>query len=122
MLVSGVGGLSEPRLPDIPGIESFEGAAFHSAQWDHDFDLEGKRVAVVGTGASAIQIVPRIQPKVGKLTLFQRTPPWIVPQRDRPMSRAEHALYRFFPPAQLAMRALIYWARELFVLGFMTAA
>ena len=86
VLVSGVGGLSEPRLPDIPGIESFEGAAFHSAQWDHDFDLEGKRVAVIGTGASSIQIVPAIQPKVGKLTLFQRTPPWIVPQRDRPMS------------------------------------
>jgi cation diffusion facilitator CzcD-associated flavoprotein CzcO len=119
VLVSGVGGLSEPKLPDIPGIESFEGAAFHTAKWDHDVDLEGKRVAVIGTGASSIQVVPRIQPEVGKLTLFQRTPPWIVPQRDRPLSRVERVLYKLLPPAQLAMRALIYWARELFVLGFM---
>jgi cation diffusion facilitator CzcD-associated flavoprotein CzcO len=119
VLVSAVGGLSEPKLPAIPGIERFQGAAFHSAQWDHDFDIEGKRVAVIGTGASAIQIVPKIQPKVGKLSVFQRTPPWIVPQRDRPVSRFERFLYRLFPPAQLAMRALIYWARELFVLGFM---
>jgi cation diffusion facilitator CzcD-associated flavoprotein CzcO len=119
VLVSGVGGLSEPKLPDIPGIESFEGAAFHSAQWDHDVDITGKRVAVIGTGASSIQIVPRIQPKVGKLSVFQRTPPWIVPQRDRRLSRLENALYKLFPPAQLAMRAAIYWARELFVLGFM---
>jgi cation diffusion facilitator CzcD-associated flavoprotein CzcO len=119
VVVSGVGGLSEPKLPDLPGIDSFEGEAFHSAQWNHDVDIEGKRVAVIGTGASSIQIVPRIQPKVGKLALFQRTPPWIVPQRDRRMSRVERALYKLFPPAQLAMRAAIYWARELFVLGFM---
>ena len=119
VLVSGVGGLSEPRLPDIPGIDTFEGRAFHSAQWDPDFDVTGKRVAVIGTGASGIQIVPRIQPKVGKLHVFQRTAPWIVPQRDRRLTRPERLLYRLFPPAQVAMRALIYWARELFVLGFM---
>jgi cation diffusion facilitator CzcD-associated flavoprotein CzcO len=117
--VSGVGALSDPKLPDIPGIESFEGAMFHSARWDHDYDLRGKRVAVIGTGASSIQFVPKIQPLVRKLHVFQRTAPWIVPQRDRNLSNLEQRLYRFFPPAQLAMRAAIYWVRELFVLGFM---
>jgi cation diffusion facilitator CzcD-associated flavoprotein CzcO len=117
--VSGVGALSEPKLPDIKGIESFEGRMFHSARWDHDYDLEGKRVAVIGTGASSIQFVPKIQPLVKQMHVFQRTAPWIVPQRDRHISRPEKLVYRLFPPAQLAMRALIYWARELFVIGFM---
>jgi len=117
--ISGVGALSEPKLPDIPGIDKFEGALFHSAQWDHDYDLEDKRVAVIGTGASSIQFVPKIQPQVKQLHLFQRTAPWIVPQRDRDLSKLEKRLYRLFPPAQLAMRAAIYWVRELFVLGFM---
>jgi cation diffusion facilitator CzcD-associated flavoprotein CzcO len=105
-------------LPDVPGIGSFEGTAFHSARWDHDHDLTGERVAVIGTGASAIQFVPEIQPKVGKLHVFQRTAPWVIPHRNRPLRSWERALYRLFPPAQLAMRAGIYWARELFVLQF----
>src|SRR5919204_2316235 len=117
--VSGVGALSEPKLPDIPGIESFEGGMFHSAQWDHDYDLNGKRVAVIGTGASSIQFVPKIQPRVKQMHVFQRTAPWIVPQRDRGLTKIEQRLYKLFPPAQLAMRAAIYWLRELFVLGFM---
>ena len=118
-LIAGVGPLSDPRLPDIPGIESFEGRMFHTARWDHDYDLRGKRVAVIGTGASSIQVVPKIQPLVGKLHVFQRTAPWIVPQRDRELTRLEKRLYKLFPPAQLAMRAAIYWMRELFVIGFM---
>jgi cation diffusion facilitator CzcD-associated flavoprotein CzcO len=118
-LVAGVGPLSDPRLPDIPGIESFEGRMFHTARWDHDFDLAGKRVAVIGTGASSIQVVPKIQPLVKQLHVFQRTAPWIVPQRDRRLAPLEKRLYRLFPPAQLAMRAAIYWLRELFVIGFM---
>jgi cation diffusion facilitator CzcD-associated flavoprotein CzcO len=117
--ISGVGALSDPKLPDVRGIESFEGRMFHSAQWDHDYDLRGKRVAVIGTGASSIQFVPKIQPLVKQLTLFQRTAPWIVPQRDRELTRIEKTLYKLFPPAQLAMRAAIYWLRELIVLGFM---
>jgi cation diffusion facilitator CzcD-associated flavoprotein CzcO len=117
-LIAGQGPLSEPALPEVPGLETFEGAAFHSAQWDHDHDLTGERVAVVGTGASAIQFVPEIQPKAGKLHVFQRTAPWVVPHRNRPLKRSERTLYRLFPPAQLAMRAGIYWARELFVLLF----
>jgi cation diffusion facilitator CzcD-associated flavoprotein CzcO len=118
VLIAAQGPLSDPSLPDIPGIDRFEGKSFHSAQWDHDHELEGERVAVIGTGASAIQFVPEIQPKVGKLHVFQRTAPWVVPHRNRPMKRWERAIYRLFPPAQLAMRAAIYWARESFVLQF----
>jgi cation diffusion facilitator CzcD-associated flavoprotein CzcO len=117
--ISGVGALSDPKLPDIPGIETFEGHMFHSAQWDHEYDLTDKKVAVIGTGASSIQFVPKIQPKVKQLNLFQRTAPWIMPQRDRDLTRFEQRLYKLFPPVQLAMRAAIYWVRELFVLGFM---
>jgi cation diffusion facilitator CzcD-associated flavoprotein CzcO len=118
-LILGNGPLAEPRLPDIPGIESFRGTAFHSAQWPSEHDVTGERVAVIGTGASAIQIVPAVQPKVRHLTVFQRTAPWVIPHRNRPLKGWERTLYRLFPPAQLAMRALIYWARELFVIAFM---
>jgi cation diffusion facilitator CzcD-associated flavoprotein CzcO len=117
-LVAAQGPLSEPSLPEVPGLDSFEGTAFHSAQWDHDHDLAGERVAVVGTGASAIQFVPEIQPRVRELHVFQRTPPWVVPHRNRPIKSWERSLYRLFPTAQRAMRAGIYWARELFVLLF----
>jgi cation diffusion facilitator CzcD-associated flavoprotein CzcO len=118
VLIAAQGPLSDPSLPEVPGIESFQGKAFHSARWDHDHDLTGERVAVIGTGASAIQFVPEIQPKVAQLHVFQRTAPWVIPHRNRPMNRWERALYRLFPPAQLAMRAGIYWARESFVLQF----
>ncbi|HYN85019.1 MAG TPA: NAD(P)/FAD-dependent oxidoreductase [Pyrinomonadaceae bacterium] len=115
-LVAAAGSLSEPRLPHIKGLESFEGRAFHSARWDHAFDLSGKRVAVMGTGASAIQFVPAIQPEVAKLYVFQRTAPWIVPRRDRPLREGERRLFRRFPAAQLAQRGAVYALREL--LGF----
>jgi cation diffusion facilitator CzcD-associated flavoprotein CzcO len=118
ILIAAQGPLSDPSLPEIPGIGSFEGKAFHSAQWDHEHDLTGERVAVIGTGASAIQFVPEIQPRVSELHVFQRTAPWVIPHRNRPMRRWERAIYRLFPPAQLAMRAAIYWARESFVLQF----
>ena len=118
VLVCGQGALSEPKLPEIPGIERFEGSMFHSAQWNHDHDLRGERVAVVGTGASAIQLVPKIQPQVAQLHIYQRTPPWVVPHPNRPMRPFERALYRRLPLAQLAMRGAIYWARESLVLQF----
>jgi cation diffusion facilitator CzcD-associated flavoprotein CzcO len=89
VLVSGMGALSNPAFPKIPGLDGFTGKLFHSAQWDHDYDLGGKRVAVIGTGASAIQFVPQIVPKVGHLDLYQRTPPWIMPKPDRPISKLE---------------------------------
>jgi cation diffusion facilitator CzcD-associated flavoprotein CzcO len=118
VVVSGTGALSEPSIPELPGLESFEGAAFHSARWDHDFDLENKRVAVIGTGASSIQFVPRIQPQVESLTLFQRTPPWVLPHSDRPITDPERRAYRRLPLLQRVMRSSIYWARETFLLHF----
>ena len=105
VLVLGTGPLSAPAIPDLPGLERFEGTTFHSAAWDHDHDLDGERVAVVGTGASAIQFVPRIQPRVGRLHVFQRTAPWIMPRPDRPLRSCERRLYRALPAAQLLMRA-----------------
>lgn len=118
VLVSGVGGLSEPSTPPIPGIERFAGTTFHTARWDHDHVLAGQRVAVIGTGASAIQVVPAIQPEVGHLTLFQRTPPWIMERRSRPIRPVERFLYRHVPGFQRSVRSAIYWARELPVVGF----
>src|ERR1700759_1509887 len=97
VLVSGTGPLVEPKLPDFPGLERFEGPAFHSARWDHDVDLKGKRVAAIGTGASAIQFVPSIAPDVAQLHVCQRTPPWIMPHSARPISALERRVYRRFP-------------------------
>jgi cation diffusion facilitator CzcD-associated flavoprotein CzcO len=117
VLIAGFGGLAEPKLPPVPGIEDFPGAIFHSAQWDHEHDLTGERVAVVGTGASAIQFVPQIQPRVQELHLFQRTAPWIMPRFDRDITRVEHFLFKHLPLTQRLARAGIYWARESMVVG-----
>lgn len=112
VLILGTGPLSEPALPNIPGLASFKGKLFHSARWDHDYDLTGKRVGVIGTGASSIQFVPEIQPKVGHLVLFQRTPPWIVPRQDRPIPGWQRALFKRLSLAQRLVRLRIYWQRE----------
>lgn len=120
-LVGAQGALSEPKIPGLPGLDKFKGRSFHSATWDHDHDLTGKRVAVIGTGASAIQFVPQIQPDVGKLHLFQRTPPWIMPRPDRPLTRFEHILYKRVPAAQRLMREAIYWGRELYAIPMLRA-
>lgn len=116
-LVAGVGGLSEPQLPDVPGLESFAGEVFHSARWRHDLDLRGKRIAVVGTGASAIQFVPRIAPEAAALTVFQRTPPWIMHKPDGPFGRLARALLRL-PALRRLYRWKIYWQLESRVIGF----
>jgi cation diffusion facilitator CzcD-associated flavoprotein CzcO len=118
VVVAGFGPLSRPEYPNIEGIDSFKGQAFHSAEWRSDIDLKNKRVAVVGTGASAIQFVPQIAGKVERLHLFQRTAPWVLPKADRPTSRGERALFRRFPGLQRAYRRLIYWRLETRVLGF----
>ncbi|MDQ3936825.1 MAG: NAD(P)/FAD-dependent oxidoreductase, partial [Actinomycetota bacterium] len=118
VLVSAMGPLTEPRIPDLPGLDGFEGQIWHSARWKHDYDLDGKRVASVGTGASAIQYVPEIQPRVAKLHVFQRSAPWITPHSNRPITRAERALYRAFPPLQRLVRGGVYALREALVLGF----
>jgi cation diffusion facilitator CzcD-associated flavoprotein CzcO len=118
VVVAGMGPLTEPRIPDLPGLDTFEGATFHSARWDHDFDLAGKRVASIGTGASAIQYVPAIQPQVERLHVFQRTPPWVMPHTNRPISGRERRVYRALPAVQRLVRGGIYAGRELLVVGF----
>ncbi|HXK24623.1 MAG TPA: NAD(P)/FAD-dependent oxidoreductase, partial [Myxococcota bacterium] len=82
VVVSCVGGLVDPAIPDIKGIQSFGGEMFHTARWNHDYDLTGRNVAVIGTGASAVQVVPQVAPQVAKLSVFQRTPAWVVPKQD----------------------------------------
>jgi cation diffusion facilitator CzcD-associated flavoprotein CzcO len=118
VLVAGMGPLTEPRIPEIPGLDGFEGDVWHSARWNHDVDLTGKRVASIGTGASAIQYVPEIQPRVARLHVFQRTPPWVLPHTSRPIRRWERRLYRAVPAAQRLVRGGIYAGREALVLGF----
>ncbi|GGX45652.1 flavin-containing monooxygenase [Streptomyces fructofermentans] len=118
IVVSATGPLSDPKVPDVPGIETFPGKVFHSARWDHDYDLRGKRVAMVGTGASAIQIVPAVQPEVERLTVFQRTPPWVMPRVDRAISGAERRLHRLLPLTAQARRGLLWGIRELQVQAF----
>jgi cation diffusion facilitator CzcD-associated flavoprotein CzcO len=117
VLVSAAGALSDPSTPDLDGLERFRGHTFHSAQWDHDYDVKGKRVAVIGTGASAIQFVPAIQPEAGSLHVFQRTAPWVMPRANRAISARERALYRRLPAAQKLARAGIYAGREALVAG-----
>ncbi|MFJ1577563.1 flavin-containing monooxygenase [Streptomyces sp. NPDC088182] len=118
VIVSATGPLSDPKIPEIPGLAGFPGKVFHSARWDHGYDLRGKRVAVIGTGASAIQIVPAIQPEVGRLTLFQRTPPWVMPRVDRAISGAERRLHRALPFTGTLRRRILWGIRELQVQAF----
>ncbi len=118
VLVSAAGPLSAPALPDVSGLDTFPGEVFHSARWDHEHDLAGRRVAVVGTGASAIQIVPAIQPAVSGLTLFQRTPAWIMPRRDHRIGGGQHWLFRHFPATQRLARTALHVSREALVGAF----
>jgi cation diffusion facilitator CzcD-associated flavoprotein CzcO len=117
VLVPAMGQLSRPALPTIPGRETFAGIAFHSASWRHDVDLTGKRVAVIGTGASAIQFIPQIQPQVGRLTVFQRTAPYVAPKPDRRYHPIHHWLFRHFPPARVAARGAWWLLCEVTTLG-----
>ncbi|HEX6348809.1 MAG TPA: NAD(P)/FAD-dependent oxidoreductase [Candidatus Dormibacteraeota bacterium] len=117
-LVAATGPLAEPREPEIPGLASFQGARFHSARWAADQPLDGLRVGIVGTGASAVQIIPRIQPRVAHLTVFQRTAAWVLPHLDRPIPQSQRNRYRRRPLLQRLARARIYWLLELLVLGF----
>ena len=118
ILVAAAGPLSDPTTPDIPGLDTFEGKAFHSARWDHDHDLRGERVGVIGTGASAIQFVPSIQPDVEKMHVFQRTPPWVVPRFDHQITKPEHWALRWIPFAPAIVRWVLFWMMEIRVAGF----
>jgi len=117
ILILGQGPLNEPSLPAIPGIDLFEGVIFHSSRWNHGYDLTNKRVAVIGTGASAIQFVPQIQPKVSRLFLFQRTPPWIVPRLDHPIPAWKQSMFRLLPFTRQLVRARIYTRQEITALA-----
>ena len=118
LLVSGAGALSNPSIPNTPGLDSFKGEVFHSANWRHDVDLRGKRVAVIGSGASAIQFVPQIAPKVATLDYFQRTPPWVMPKPDWVRTAFAKKLMRQWPWVQTLSRGLLYTMLESRVLGF----
>jgi len=118
VLVTAFGGLSEPRLPAIAGIEQFAGTIFHSANWRRDCRLAGKRVAVIGTGASAIQFVPQIAAVAGHLVVYQRTAPWIMARGDRRFSRAERLAFRWVPGIQRLKRLLILAGRDANSLAF----
>ncbi|MFF1908309.1 flavin-containing monooxygenase [Kitasatospora sp. NPDC058218] len=117
-VVSAAGPLADPQIPDLPGLDSFTGKVFHSSRWDHDYDLAGKRVAMVGTGASAAQIIPNIQPRVGRLTVFQRTPAWVLPRRDRAITEAEKWLHNRLPVTTKLRRGTLFALRELQVDAF----
>jgi cation diffusion facilitator CzcD-associated flavoprotein CzcO len=117
-VVIATGALADPVVPNLPGLDRFTGVSFHSARWDHGYDLSGKRVAVIGTGPSAVQFVPAIQPDVAHLTVFQRTPAWVIARHDRENSAFRRRLYRAAPVLQRLERLNIYLRREWLVLGF----
>ncbi|GAA3265721.1 NAD(P)/FAD-dependent oxidoreductase [Dactylosporangium vinaceum] len=118
VLIAATGPLHEPVVPAVPGLERFAGHTMHSARWDHGYDLTGKRVVSIGTGASAIQYVPAIQPRVERLYVVQRTAPWVMPHRNRAISDRERWLYRHLPFAQRLVRGAVYAGREALVVGF----
>ena len=118
VVVSALGQFNRPAYPKIEGIETFAGKTFHSARWDKSCDLTGKNVAVIGNGASAIQFVPEIVDKVKKLTIFQRSPNWVVPKADRPYTDTEKALFQRFPWLVKLHRWMIYWTLERNYLAF----
>ncbi len=111
-LVTATGQLGTPKLPDILGLDSFAGPSFHSARWNHDVALEGRRVAVIGTGASAAQFLPHVVERAAKVTLFQRTPPYILPRPDRPAPRWESWLYGHVAPLRWLSRGIVYSVHE----------
>ncbi len=104
-VINATGGLTQPKAPDLPGLDRFAGKLMHTSRWDHGHELTGKRVAVIGTGASAVQVVPAIAPKVARLAVYQRTPIWILPKPDRAIPRWLQATFARFPLAQSLVRA-----------------
>ncbi|MBT0567250.1 NAD(P)/FAD-dependent oxidoreductase [Williamsia sp. CHRR-6] len=117
VLIAALGPFSEPAVPDIAGLDTFAGTVFHSAKWDHDHDLTGERVGVIGTGASAVQFVPHVAAIAGHLTLFQRTPTWIMPHPDRPVAPALRRIFAKAPVTQRGLRSLCNLAQEALVPG-----
>lgn len=112
MVISSAGPFNAPFIPNLKGQDRFKGETFHSLTWNHDYDLRGKKVAVIGTGASAIQFVPEIAPLVKELHLFQRTPPWIIPKLDQEITAKSQQRFKKFPWYQRFWREFIYWFLE----------
>lgn len=119
--IMATGPLHVPSMPKIPGLENFKGKVFHSAQWDHDYDLRGKNVVSIGTGGSAIQYVPEIAPDVKQLYVFQRTPAWVIPRDERGYLGIEKALFARFPALRRLHRARLYWSNESRLLPILNA-
>jgi cation diffusion facilitator CzcD-associated flavoprotein CzcO len=117
VLMAAPGLLSEPWTPPLPGFDAFKGTAFHTADWDHGHNLAGRRVALLGSGASAVQVVPPIQPLPERLHVFQRTPPWVIPHLDHAVRPRVRALYERLPALQRVSRAGIHAMRETMVPG-----
>ena len=117
VLVTACGQLQTPSVPPIAGLESFAGPAFHTARWRSDVSLKGKRVGVIGSGCSAIQVVPAIQREVGHLDVFQRSPGWTLPKGDRAYTAAQQRRFRRFPALQRLSRQSLYWQQEVFTLA-----
>jgi cation diffusion facilitator CzcD-associated flavoprotein CzcO len=118
IMVLATGLLHRPAIPALRGIESFRGSAFHSARWNHDAETRGKYVAVIGTGASAVQFVPRVAEEATHLTLFQRTPAWVLPKSDPSVSTRRRWALRHVPLLRRALRAWVYWSHEIRAVGF----
>jgi len=118
-VILATGPLNKPVIPDIPGVKTFGGESFHSGHWRHDVDLKGKRIAVVGTGASAIQFVPEIAPLAAQVDVFQRTAAWVVPRFDNPYGAVRRWAYRWVPGLQRLSRWRVYWFNEWIGMGFM---
>ncbi len=118
VLIGAIGPFSQPSFPTLPGMESFTGECFHTARWNHDIDVTGKRVGIIGTGASAAQCIPHLAAKVASLAVFQRTPPWILPKPDRPISRIERWLRRSVPGFARLERGFYYSIAESLAFGF----
>ena len=118
IFISAVGALADPSIPSLTGLDSFQGTVFHSARWNHDHDLTGRRVAVVGTGASAIQFVPEIQPHVGHLDLFQRTPPWVLPRGNPVIPESWRRRFARHPKLLAWLRRSVFSLYETFHYGF----
>lgn len=117
-VVAGTGPFSRPRFPAVAGLERFRGPTFHSARWDHSFDPRGKRIAAIGTGASAIQFIPELAKDATRLLVVQRSAPWVLPKADAPFREATKRAFARFPAAERLLRARIYWQLESRALGF----
>jgi len=120
--VLATGPLHVPQVPSIPGLESFRGTVFHSARWDHGYDLHGKRVASIGTGGSAIQYCPEIAPRVSRLHVFQRTPAWVIPRDRRSYTEAQKRRFARFPALRTLHRWRLYWQNESRLVGLLHPA